>query len=243
MHAISIAATPGRSITGDAATDAARISTEGPTLTQIDDHQGTAAQRAVFWERTFREGMWDYQASLDEAPRFALVAGYVHRLVDGGAILDAGCGEGLLAGFLDRARIRYTGFDVSVTAVDRARKRYPDLDVFPSSIEDFRAPEGTCYDAVVFNEVLSTVERPIEALQRFFTYVRPGGYVIISQFQNADPTSNAHASTLRLEQAFAEHRHRVIATTDTSNRMTRRTWRAYCLAKGPGAGEAAVEQP
>ena len=49
----------------------------------------------VNWDQTFREGKWATSHSIAETPRYAAVAGYVHRLLRKGNLLDAGCGEGL----------------------------------------------------------------------------------------------------------------------------------------------------
>ena len=142
--------------------------------------------RERFWERPFSEGVWDYLDSIEETSRYGIVAGYVHRLVKGGRVLDAGCGQGHLSAFLDLDRLDYTAFDVSPTAIRRAREMYADIGFFAVSLDDFNCPPES-YDMVVFNEVLSTLENPIETLKRYYGYVRPGGYVLISQFQNADP--------------------------------------------------------
>lgn len=69
---------------------------------------------------------WDYLASDLELPRFGVVAGYCHRFADGGAILEFGCGEGLLARRLDSSRYRrVVGVDVSPAVVDRAELEPP----------------------------------------------------------------------------------------------------------------------
>ena len=46
-------------------------------------------------DQTFREAKWEYLHSIAETPRYAAVAGYVHKLLRQGDLLDAGCGEGL----------------------------------------------------------------------------------------------------------------------------------------------------
>jgi len=190
--------------------------------------------RQAFWERTFSEGLWDYLDSLEETSRYGIVAGYVHRLAEGGRVLDAGCGQGLLAAYLDLGRLRYTGFDVSPTAIRRAREIRKDIDYFVCSLDDFScAPES--YDMVVFNEVLSTLENSVETLRRYYGYVRAGGYVLISQFQNADPASNARASTIRLEATFESQGYPVIAQSEAKDCFTGKSWRIYCLQRPPRA--------
>jgi hypothetical protein len=48
----------------------------------------------VNWDQTFREVKWEYLHSIAETPRYAAVAGYVHKLLRQGNLLDAGCSDG-----------------------------------------------------------------------------------------------------------------------------------------------------
>ncbi len=190
---------------------------------------GEPEPQSVFWERTFREGRWDYLGSIAETPRYALIAGYIRRLASGGDVLDAGCGTGVLVDHLDIERLQYTGFDVSPTAIAQARDRHPGASLLTSSFEDFVCPAGVRYDVIVFNEVLATLERPLETLRRYLTFLKPVGYVLISQLQNPDPASKANISTRRLEVEIANRRYVRIATFEAKNCETGLTWRLYCL--------------
>ncbi len=200
-------------------------------MTSRSDHLGDAAQRRAYWERTFSDGTWDYLGSIDESARLAVVAGYVVRLVPRGSVLDVGCGEALLAEHLDLSRIRYTGFDVSPTAVRKARDRSAGLDVVAAGVDEFQPRET--YDAVVFSEVLATLERPVDVLRRYVACVRPGGYMMVSQFLGGPKRAEPHPMTKTLEDAFAANGWRTIATTDVENRLNGRAWRVYCVRIAP----------
>ena len=94
----------------------------GRTALSIERHDAEPPREekqapGVNWDQTFREGKWEYLHSIAETPRYAAVAGYVHKLLRRGNLLDAGCGEGLLVDYLDINRIRYTGFDLSPISV------------------------------------------------------------------------------------------------------------------------------
>jgi SAM-dependent methyltransferase len=77
------------------------------------------------WDRMFADGRWDYLDSPSEAPRYAVIAGYIHRRPDAACVLDVGCGSGLLYRYLDQSRVTYRGIDVSPTAIGQARERFP----------------------------------------------------------------------------------------------------------------------
>jgi SAM-dependent methyltransferase len=65
------------------------------------------------WDREYRDGAWDYLAGIENVAGLASVLGYCQHL-NPAAILDAGCGEGLLAAKLKLlAYERYLGLDIS----------------------------------------------------------------------------------------------------------------------------------
>lgn len=183
------------------------------------------------WDATFRNGQWNNLGSLNQTARHAVVAGYIHKLVPQGHVLDAGCGEGVLIDYLDKGRIQYTGFDVSPTAIERARVAYPNVDLLSCSIEEFAPPEGVLYDLVAFNDSLATLEAPIEMLDRFFSFLRPGGHVIVSQFQPPDPNANGALFTRMFEAELEAGRYPVLVRSEVLNRDTGQRWRSYCLGQ------------
>jgi 2-polyprenyl-3-methyl-5-hydroxy-6-metoxy-1,4-benzoquinol methylase len=187
------------------------------------------------WDDAFQAGQWDYLASLDEAPRFGIVAGYVHRLAPANAkVLDAGCGQGTLINHLDLAKLQYFGFDPSATAVEQARQRDDRARLSVSTLEAFAGESGP-YDLIVFSEVLSVVPDSMPLLRKFTAFLAPGGHVIISQFQGKGEAPNARAATARLEAELASGWATIVATAEASNRGTGLAWRIYCvrLAEAP----------
>jgi 2-polyprenyl-3-methyl-5-hydroxy-6-metoxy-1,4-benzoquinol methylase len=191
---------------------------------------------AVDWETTYRQHDWDYLAGIAEVPRYSVVAGYAHKLARRGRILDAGCGEGVLLEYLDIDRFQYTGFDLSPTAIDRARRRYEGGNLLCCSLDDFTPLQGRRYDLIIFNEVLTSLKNSIAVLNRFYSFLQPSGHVIISQFQNSDPNSNAFIFTQIFEAEIAAGRYPVVATSEVLNCETGRRWRVYCLGDLPRAG-------
>lgn len=193
------------------------------------------------WEETFRQHNWDYLAKIEETPRYSVIAGYIHKLIHDGRILDAGCGEGVLVDYLDLSRIAYTGFDLSPTAIDRARQRYGGLNLFSSPIETFIPPENERFDIIVFNEVLSQLGHPIRELDRFTAFLKPGGHVIISLFQSPRPEARGAVATRILEAEMAARRIAPVAAAEVLNCETGLRWKIYCLRDPLTGGGAPTE--
>jgi 2-polyprenyl-3-methyl-5-hydroxy-6-metoxy-1,4-benzoquinol methylase len=183
------------------------------------------------WDATFRNGQWSNLGSLSQTARHAVVAGYIHKLVPRGHVLDAGCGEGVLIEYLDLGRIQYTGFDLSPTAIERARVVYPNVGLLSCSIEEFTPPDGVHYDLVAFNDSLATLEAPIEMLDRYFSFLRPGGHVVVSQFQPPDPNANGALFTRMFEAELEARRYPALVRSEVLNRDTGQRWRSYCLGQ------------
>jgi 2-polyprenyl-3-methyl-5-hydroxy-6-metoxy-1,4-benzoquinol methylase len=195
------------------------------------------------WDASYRQHNWDYLAGIGETPRYSVVAGYIHKLMRRGHILDAGCGEGVLIDYLDLSRIEYSGFDLSPTAIDRARQRYAVVNLISSPIETFIPPANEHYDIIVFNEVLSQVEHPIKELDRFSTFLRPGGHVIISLFQGARPQARGAVATRVLETEITARRIAAVAAAEVLNCDTGLRWKVFCLRGTQTDGRAPVELP
>jgi 2-polyprenyl-3-methyl-5-hydroxy-6-metoxy-1,4-benzoquinol methylase len=195
----------------------------------------------VDWDETFRQHAWDYLAGIGETPRYSTVAGYVHKLVHRGHILDAGCGEGVLIDYLNLSRLEYTGFDLSPTAIDRARQRYDLVNLVSSPIESFIPPEREQYDIVVFNEVLAQVEHPLKELARFSTFLKPGGHFIISLFQSPRTEARGTVATHMLEAEIVTGRISPVAAAEVLNCVTGLRWKIFCLRGAQTHGGAPTE--
>ena len=189
------------------------------------------------WDETFRNGQWHALGELSQTARHAIVAGYVHKLVGRGHVLDAGCGEGVLIDYFDPARIEYTGFDLSPTAIQRAKERHPGLRLSSCAIEAFVPPEGLRYDAVIFNDSLSTLKQPMEMLDRYWSFVTPAGFIIISQFQPAEANHNGALLTRMFEAELEAGRYELMVRSEVLNPDTNRRWRSYCLRRGQMGGQ------
>jgi ubiquinone/menaquinone biosynthesis C-methylase UbiE len=104
----------------------------------------------------------------------------VRRYGEGGHVLEAGCGTGLL---LDRVRqftASATGIDLSPGMLAKARDR--GLRVANASIIDLPFADSS-FDAAYSFKVLAHIEAIGDALREMSRVVRPGGHVL-AEFYN-----------------------------------------------------------
>jgi len=131
------------------------------------------------WEQQYGSGHWDYLHSLGERGRFSVLAGYLHELKPDGAVLDVGCGEGLLYQRLLSRPSHYLGLDISAAAIERARTTSTGQFVCTDA-EHFVVDDS--YDVIVFNESLYYFNDPVGTVGRYASALRPDGILIVSTF-------------------------------------------------------------
>lgn len=88
------------------------------------------------------------------------------RRINPKAILEAGCGEGHVTGYLANlfkdAKIK--GFDVSETVIEKAKNNFPEIEFEKNNIYKTGEDDGK-FDLVVACEVLEHLEKPEKALE------------------------------------------------------------------------------
>jgi 2-polyprenyl-3-methyl-5-hydroxy-6-metoxy-1,4-benzoquinol methylase len=133
-----------------------------------------------YWDAEYAAGQWNRLRELNQLGHYSIIAGYCHYLKPGGAILDVGCGEGILLDRLDPAKYsRYVGIDLSAEAIDQAASRQD------ARIEFVQADARTfvpreAFDVVIFNESLYYLEDPVGVVRRFARLLKAGGILVIS---------------------------------------------------------------
>ncbi len=185
--------------------------------------------RTVDWEETYSSGRWDYLADIGELPRYGIVAGYLHKLIVRGRVLDAGCGEAILVDYLDLGRFEYTGFDLSATAVGRAQARLRGGTAFVGNIEEFEPPQGVTYDAVVFNESLQGIATPLESLDRYRRVLTEGGVMVVSLFKNPVTEANGPRLARFLTAECARGRYSLVDEAEAVSLSRSLAWHIYVL--------------
>jgi len=135
------------------------------------------------WEGEYRAGRWSYLANESETPRYDRLVALLARHAAGGAVLDIGCGEGLLR---DRLRAhgyrRFVGVDLSQEAVSVARAGADARDEFIAAAAETFTPRER-FDAVVFNECLYYFDDPVAVVERYREFLAPRGVFVVSMFR------------------------------------------------------------
>ena len=157
-------------------------------------------QLAETWEAQYAAGRWDFLAQLPELARFSILAGYIHHLKPGGAVLDTGCGQGtLLSRLPSTCYSRYVGIDVSGSAIAVAQQQQSERSsFFVADCEEY-SPVGY-FDVIFFNEVLCCLRDPLRTVDRYVRSLNPDGLLLVSLCTAA----RGSASILgRLKRAYA----------------------------------------
>lgn len=151
------------------------------------------------WDDQYRTGRWRFLADLPELARYSLLVGYLRRLKFGGAFLDIGCGEGLLAKHLGPDSYGYYfGVDVSAAAIAQASLLVNAQTRFVCADAESFVPDRL-FDAVIFNECLYYFHDPLETFERYTRALKPGGIALMS---NYSASSRAMAFVQRLKARY-----------------------------------------
>lgn len=188
-------------------------------------------QPAKTWEAQYAAGRWDFLAQLPELARFSVLAGYIHHLKPGGAVLDTGCGQGALLGRLPSASYsRYVGIDISASAIAVAQKQQSERGSFLVADCEEYSPVGH-FDVIVFNEVLCCLRDPLRTVERYAGCLNPDGVLLVSLCTAARGSA---AILRRLKRAYE-----TLDEVDVVHNGRKITW--ACAALRPGAAVSAGE--
>lgn len=140
---------------------------------------------AETWDREYRDGQWEYLRKMDSLAGLVSILGYC-QFLNPISILDAGCGEGLLAEKLKILPYKsYLGMDVSKEAIAIATNRLGD-DRSRFTVADAWAFEtDERFDVIVFNQSLYYLTDPAGILKKYRAMLNPGGRIIVSMVDNA----------------------------------------------------------
>ncbi len=137
-------------------------------------------QSAQTWETQYAAGRWDFLAELSELARFSVLAGYICHLKPGAAVLDTGCGQGVLLRRLPASCYsRYVGIDVSSSAICVAQECGNERSTFLAADCEAYLP-AEHFDVIVFNEVLCCLRDPLRTVERYARSLNPAGLLLVS---------------------------------------------------------------
>ena len=115
-----------------------------------------------------------------------------HASLEGAAVLDVGCGGGILTEAMARRGARVTGIDLSEKALKVAQlhllESRLEVQYESISVEDYGAAHAGKFDVVTCMELLEHVPEPAAMVAACARLVRPGGQVFFSTI-NRNPKS------------------------------------------------------
>lgn len=132
------------------------------------------------WDSEYSSNQWDYMKNISELGRYSMITGYLGHLKPDAAILEVGCGTGILFERLKHLPYQYyKGMDISEKAIESAQQFANDKTAFVAGNgADFSDDQK--YDIVIFNEALYYFDDCLAVLKHYTQMLKPGGFFIIS---------------------------------------------------------------
>jgi 2-polyprenyl-3-methyl-5-hydroxy-6-metoxy-1,4-benzoquinol methylase len=172
----------------------------------------------------YREGRWSYLRSDEQSPRYDLVANLCRRFAPQGALLDIGCGEGILLEHLaDDWFSSYTGVDVSGEALEKAKVNHSSRKAaFVRCNAETYEHAGGRVDAIVFNEVLNFSKSPAGLIEKYVPLLTDTGVIVVS-------ITTFHEAAWK--EVVRKYRRRIISDLALEDRMTGKAWHLIVIAR------------
>lgn len=101
-------------------------------------------------------------------------------------VLDIGCGTGFLSLLLGEMGIQTTGLDLSSAMLEKAKENANHNNLSINFVEgDAEIPPfaDNSFDIIVVRHLLWTLQNPNQAVQKWFQVLKPGGSVLIFDWQ------------------------------------------------------------
>lgn len=118
----------------------------------------------------------EFAASLDGQMQHQLILNSLKPLLpalSSATILDAGCGDGWLAGELFGNFTQIQGFDVSQTLIETAKKKYPGPKFTVADAAGKLPFEPNSFDLIIANLLLHNLENQKQAYNNFYSLLKP----------------------------------------------------------------------
>lgn len=176
------------------------------------------------WDAQYRGGRWDYLNQLDEMARYTVLVGYMASLKPRGAVLDVGCGEGILfKRYLPYGYSKYVGIEISEAALAKLAESQNQHTIFiKADAEEYEPTE--LFDVVVFNEIVYYFSEPYVTLNRYTHALKQDGVFLISIYQSSD------AASLRGMEILRQLKSMYPVVDETQTTQGSRSWLCTVLA-------------
>lgn len=126
-------------------------------------------------------------------------------VLDGARVLDAMCGSGQLATYLEARGARVTGLDVSPEVIERFRAEHPRCEGVARSILDSGFADGQ-FDAVMLVGGLHHVHPETDgAVEEIHRILRPGGHLCFAEPHAGSVADLARRLWYRLDPLFEDN--------------------------------------
>jgi 2-polyprenyl-3-methyl-5-hydroxy-6-metoxy-1,4-benzoquinol methylase len=167
-----------------------------------------------------------------------MLAGYINRIARPIHLCDVGCGPGVILHHVNpTVVVKYTGIDISQTALDRFERRRNSADrLICSSIEDY-SPDDR-WDVILFNEILYYTRDPIEQVEKFGQALKPNGFLLISNYKKGRYFSHNNVCIRQLLRHFSAGRHKVKDAIEVTKLLSKAKWQIFVVY--PDAESGAV---
>jgi 2-polyprenyl-3-methyl-5-hydroxy-6-metoxy-1,4-benzoquinol methylase len=134
------------------------------------------------WDHQYAQGEWDGLPA--ESARLHAVISLIGSNYRTPAILEIGCGKAVMLRLMPGGSFStFTGLDISHVAIRGARLYETERIRFVHADMQSFIP-GNMYDVIAFNESLYYVKDPAAVFDRYLPYLKDGGSIIVSAFQN-----------------------------------------------------------
>lgn len=134
------------------------------------------------WESQYSDGQWAYMKQLGELGRYSIIVGYIAFFKVGPAVLDVGCGEGIL---FERYKMygysKYVGIEISEVALAKLAQKQDEKTIFiRANVETYTLAE--LFDVIIFNETLYYLYDPLVVIEAYSHILKKNGILIVSTY-------------------------------------------------------------
>ncbi len=189
------------------------------------------------------------RGELDRFPLARAMLGLFAELVTdagGGAVLDAGCGPGRVAGHLGRLGLEVRGIDLSPTMVEIARREHPAHDFAVGSLLDLDVPDESLAGVLAWYSLIHVppADQP-RVLAELHRVLRPGGHLLMAFQIGTEPVHRDELDGIPLDLVFhrldldrmaamaEEAGFDILSRTRAERRPEERTPQGFVLARRP----------